>query len=119
MFISPVLALIGKGSSKSPTRIGTGRKMPSYLQDTPVGRTARPQSGQAVQLPLFAALDTPSPDASSAEQPAYALPTGWNTKDKCQLLDVSNNNLRVTYQGKPAACTRAGLGTLEIVCCSS
>ncbi|EGF84396.1 hypothetical protein BATDEDRAFT_2468, partial [Batrachochytrium dendrobatidis JAM81] len=29
----------------------------------------------------------------------YALPSSWNPKDKGSILDLSNNNVRVSYQG--------------------
>ncbi|KAJ1328526.1 hypothetical protein BSLG_010258 [Batrachochytrium salamandrivorans] len=53
---------------------------------------------------LFA---TSSATSSVTRCPPYVLPTSWNPKDKGSILDLSGNNMRVSYQGTGKSDTDA------------
>ncbi|KAI9025698.1 hypothetical protein DFJ74DRAFT_705193 [Hyaloraphidium curvatum] len=74
--------------------------IPSYLRDTPVGVALRaaPQDGPA-ERPKFA-VRLPAPSAGPEAQVASVpLPSAWNSKDKCSLLQLANGGLTVNYNG--------------------
>jgi len=72
-----------QSSSSSSDLSNTRNRIPDYLLDTPICQAkkkmklAKDQNGT---MPI-------------------QLPTHWNPKDKCSLLELSKGNLRVSYQG--------------------
>ena len=106
----------------------TKPKLPEYLQDSPLLNHHRKiqqindNQSNTDRKPLFESLhwtgqtmevvgssETSRKDkltealsgkkATFTQQGTYVLPSYWNPEDKCKLLEVSNGNLRVSYQG--------------------
>ncbi|ORX83667.1 SPRY-domain-containing protein [Anaeromyces robustus] len=70
-------------SSSSSDLSSTRNRIPDYLLDTPICQAKKKMKlakDQTGTMPI-------------------QLPTHWNPKDKCSLLELSKGNLRVSYQG--------------------
>jgi len=74
-----------QSASSSSSDISTARpRIPDYLLDTPICQAKKKMKlakDQTGTMPI-------------------QLPTHWNPKDKCALLELSKGNLRVSYNGK-------------------
>ncbi|KAL1915773.1 uncharacterized protein VTP21DRAFT_6532 [Calcarisporiella thermophila] len=78
--------------------------LPAYLQNT-MYAALQPTSSTAVE-------STHSITKEGGGDCEWRLPTAWNPKEKCQLLDLSRDCLRVSYKGcgkedQDAAAVRA------------
>lgn len=92
--------------------------VPPYLLDTPIAVQLHPSEVASRAIQQGATTDSAlergkmrvssavaaasAPGAGSGEGqlvPSVPLPTAWNSKDKCSLLQLSNGSLTVTYNG--------------------
>ncbi|KAJ8327296.1 hypothetical protein QVD99_008150 [Batrachochytrium dendrobatidis] len=62
-------------------------------------RTPSSSHQQHVYSQIQPLSDNPAKKLPSFGLQSYALPSSWNPKDKGSILDLSNNNVRVSYQG--------------------
>jgi hypothetical protein len=68
--------------------------IPAYLLDTPVAQ-------QAADGPRLDSSDRGKNrgPATDVVLPNVPLPTSWNSKDKCSLLQLTNGGMTVNYNG--------------------
>ena len=84
-------------------------KLPGYLLEN---LSLVPLTSHA-SLPKY--LQLLKPQNKVAETPAsWVIPSVWNVKDKSQFLDISDGNLRISYQGIVIISKESGPGKSDM-----
>ncbi len=76
-------------------------RIPAYLLDTPVAQ--QPAGGSRLDSTERGKNRGPPADVVLPNVP---LPTSWNSKDKCSLLQLTNGGMTVNYNGLCSKTTR-------------